>query len=266
LSAALPRLICRTDLAFGLACDERSRRPKSMVENNPDQFQSTIGYQFRNPQFLLEALSHSSFAQESADRPRDNEQMEFLGDAVLTFVVSVMLVDAFPDWEEGKLTRARAHLVAAPHLYSVASLLNLGQYLRLGRGEEKTGGRDKPALLVNALEAVVAALYCDGGIEAAREFIACFIVPQDLGAAARELFSIDYKSALQEHLQAERTLPAEYRVVEQSGPEHQKTFTVEALAGDNLIARGRGGSKKVAEQEAARLILEKLGRKTETHG
>jgi ribonuclease-3 len=237
-----------------------------MVENYPDRFEITIGYQFRNPQFLLEALTHSSFAQESVDRPRDNEQMEFLGDAVLTFVVSVMLADAFPDWEEGHLTRARAHLVAAPHLHSVAGRLNLGQHLRLGRGEEKTGGRDKPALLVNALEAVVAALYRDGGIEAARDFIALFIVPQDLGAAADELFSIDYKSALQEYLQAERTPPADYRVVEETGPEHQKTFTVEAVAGDNLIARGRGGSKKTAEQEAARLILDKLGRKTETHG
>ena len=192
--------------------------------------------------------------------------MEFLGDAVLTFVVSVLLADAFPDWEEGKLTRARSRLVAEPHLHAVASRLNLGQYLRLGRGEEKTGGREKPALLANALEAVVAALYRDGGIETARDFIARFIVPQDLGAAAGDLFSIDYKSALQEYLQAGKTLPAEYRVVEESGPEHQKTFTVEALAGDNLIARGRGGSKKAAEQEAARLVLEKLGRNTEAHG
>ena len=237
-----------------------------MAENYTDQFESTIGYQFRDYQFLQEALTHSSFAQESADRPRDNEQMEFLGDAVLTFVVSVILADAFPDWEEGKLTRARAHLVAAPHLHAVASRLNLGQHLRLGRGEEKTGGREKPALQVNALEAVVAALYRDGGLEAARDFIARFIVPQDIGAAANELFSIDYKSALQEHLQAERISPAEYRVVEESGPEHQKTFTVEALAGDNLIARGRGASKKTAEQEAARLILAKLGRNSETNG
>ena len=237
-----------------------------MAENNPDRLQSTIGYEFRNPQFLLEALTHSSFAQESADRPRDNEQMEFLGDAVLTFVVSIMLADAFPDWEEGKLTRARAHLVAAPHLNSVAVRLNLGQYLRLGRGEEKTGGREKSALLVNALEAVVAALYRDGGVDPAHDFIAQFILPQDLAAAAGELFSIDYKSGLQELLQADKTPPAEYRVVEESGPEHQKTFTVEARAGDNLVARGRGGNKKTAEQEAARLILEKFGRKTEAHG
>ncbi len=237
-----------------------------MTEYSPEQLQSTLGYQFRDLQFLLEALTHSSFARDAADQPRDNEQMEFLGDAVLTFIVSVLLADAFPDWEEGKLTRARSRLVAEPNLYAVASRLSLGQYLRLGRGKEKTGGREKPALLANALEALVAALYRDGGIEAARDFIARFIVPQDLMAAAGDLFSIDYKSALQEHLQAERTSPAEYRVVEESGPEHQKTFTVEALAGDNLIARGRGGSKKAAEQEAARLILDKLGRKTESHG
>jgi len=237
-----------------------------MVEIDPDRLQKTLGYQFRNPWFLLEALTHASFAQESADPARDNEQMEFLGDAVLSFVVSVMLADAFPAWEEGELTRARAHLVAAPHLHSVANRLSLGQYLRLGRGEEKTGGREKPALLVNAVEALVAALYRDGGLPAARDFIARFIVPQDLTAAADELFSVDYKSALQELLQADRIPPAEYRVVEESGPEHQKIFTVEACAGDNLVARGRGASKKTAEQEAARVILETLGRKTEAHG
>jgi ribonuclease-3 len=237
-----------------------------MAENHSERFQDTLGYQFRNPQLLLEALTHSSFAQESADRPRDNEQMEFLGDAVLNFVVSVILADAFPEWQEGKLTRARSHLVAAPHLHWVASRLGLGQYLRLGRGEEKTGGRDKPALLVNALEAVVAALYRDGGIEAAREFIARFVMPNDLEAAAGELFSIDYKSALQEHLQAARFSPAGYRVIEESGPEHQKTFTVEVVASENLMACGRGGSKKAAEQEAARMMLEKLGMRTESNG
>ena len=237
-----------------------------MAENSRDQFQASVGYRFRNPHFLLEALTHASFAQESAERPRDNEQLEFLGDAVLTFVVSVILAEAFPDWEEGKLTRARSRLVAAPHLHAVASRLSVGEHLRLGRGEEKTGGRNKPALLVNALEAVVAALYRDGGIQAARQFIERFIVPDDLEACADDLFSIDYKSALQEHLQAGRMPPAEYRVVEESGPEHQKTFTVEVVTGDNRLARGRGGSKKAAEQEAARTILEELGRKTETDG
>jgi ribonuclease-3 len=237
-----------------------------MAENSLDQFQASVGYRFRNPHFLLEALTHASFAQESAERPRDNEQLEFLGDAVLTFVVSVILAEAFPGWEEGQLTRARSRLVAAPHLYAVASRLGLGEHLRLGRGEEKTGGRAKPALLVNALEAVVAALYRDGGIQAARQFIERSIMPDDLEACADDLFSTDYKSALQEYLQAGRMPPAEYRVVEETGPEHQKTFTVEVVAGDNRIARGRGGSKKAAEQQAARNILEEFGRKTEPHG
>jgi len=236
------------------------------VEDTFNQFQILLGHQFQDPQFLLEALTHSSFAQESPDRPRDNEQMEFLGDAVLNFIVSVILADAFPDWEEGKLTRARSHLVAAPHLHRVANRLGLGEQLRLGRGEEKTGGRTKPALLVNALEALVAALYRDGGVDAARAFIERFIMPEEQEVPAQELFRIDYKSALQERLQADRRPPAEYRVVEESGPEHQKIFTVEVIAGDHRAARGRGGSKKAAEQEAARSIMAEMDGESRTHG
>jgi ribonuclease-3 len=237
-----------------------------MAGNPLDQFQDLIGYRFQNPQLLLEALTHSSYAQEAAERTRDNEQLEFLGDAVLNFLVSVLLADAFPELEEGKLTRARSRLVGAAHLSTVAARLDLGNYLRLGRGEEKTGGRTKPALLVNALEAVVAALYRDGGLDAARQFIERFILPEDLAASADDLFLIDYKSALQEYLQAGRQAPAEYRVVEEAGPEHEKTFTVEVLAGENLVARGRGGSKKAAEQQAARTVLERLGKKAEGNG
>ncbi len=236
------------------------------MENSLDQFQTLMGYRFRNSQYLLEAFTHSSFAQESSDRPRDNEQFEFLGDAVLNFVVSVILADAFPGWEEGKLTRARSHLVAAPHLHLVASRLGLGEHLRLGRGEEKTGGRGKPALLVDALEALVAALYRDGGIEAARAFIERFIMPEEPEIHADELFRIDYKSALQERLQAERLPPAEYRVVDEAGPEHQKTFTVEVVTSENRIARGQGGSKKAAEQEAAKSVLGGMERESPTHG
>lgn len=231
-----------------------------MPGNFLDQFQDVIGYRFRNPELLGEAFTHSSYAQETSGCSRDNEQLEFLGDAVLNFLVSVLLVDAFPEWQEGKLTRARSRLVAAAHLSTVAARLELGNHLRLGRGEEKTGGRSKPALLVNALEAVVAALYRDGGLEAARQFIERFIMPADLSVNADALFSIDYKSALQEYLQAGRQSPAEYRVVEEAGPEHQKTFTVEVVAGEDLVARGRGGSKKAAEQEAAKMVLGRLGK------
>ena len=237
-----------------------------MAGNSLDQFQDCIGYRFRDPQLLLEAFTHSSYAQEASEHTRDNEQLEFLGDAVLNFIVSVLLADAFPEWEEGKLTRARSRLVAAAHLGTVGARLGLGDYLRLGRGEEKTGGRTKAALLVNALEALVAALYRDGGPDAARQFIERFILPPDLTATGDELFSIDYKSALQEHLQAGRQPPAEYRVVEETGPEHQKTFTVEVIAGENLVARGRGGSKKAAEQEAARIVLERVGKRADVNG
>ena len=236
-----------------------------MAGNSLEQLQDRIGYRFRNPQLLLEAVTHSSFAQETSERVRDNEQLEFLGDAVLNFLVSVRLADAFPQYEEGKLSRGRSRLVAAGHLAKVAAKLALGEYLRLGRGEEKTGGRAKSNLLVNALEALVAALFRDGGLDAARRFVEEFVLPPDLAANAEDLFTTDYKSALQEYLQGEREEPADYRVVEESGPEHQKTFTVEVTAGEELVARGRGGSKKAAEQQAARILLERLGRKTEAH-
>jgi ribonuclease-3 len=233
-------------------------RLEGMTEHPLHRLQDSIGYEFQNPQLLLEALTHSSYAQETPGRCRDNEQLEFLGDAVLNFLVSVALVNAFPEWEEGRLTRARSRLVAAAHLGRVGMRLELGAYLRLGRGEEKTGGRNKSALFVNALEALVAALFRDGGLEAAEGFVARFILPADLAAAGDELFSVDYKSALQEFLQSVRKSPAEYRVVEETGPEHQKTFTVEVRASENVVARGQGTSKKAAEQEAARIVLERL--------
>ncbi len=237
-----------------------------MARDSIDQLQSLIGYRFRDDQPLLEALTHSSYARESPGHRRDNEQLEFLGDAILNFLVSVRLTDAFPQYEEGKLSRARASLVAAPHLANVARRLQLGEFLLLGRGEEKTGGRSKAALLSNALEALVAALFRDGGLEAARRFVDGFVVPPDLEASADDLFSVDYKSALQEYLQAERLTPGEYRVVEERGPEHQKLFIVEVTAGENWVARGRGASKKAAEQEAAKLALERLAREAEERG
>ena len=239
---------------------------EGMTENPFHRLQDSIGYRFQNSQLLLEALTHSSYAQETPGRCRDNEQLEFLGDAILNFLVSVALVNAFPEWEEGKLTRARSRLVAAAHLSRVGMRLELGTYLRLGRGEEKTGGRNKAALFVNALEALVAALFRDGGLEAAGDFVARFILLRDLGASGEELFSIDYKSALQEQLQAVHKSPAEYQVVQETGPEHKKTFTVEVVAGENVVARGQGTSKKAAEQEAARVVLERLGGKAAGNG
>lgn len=228
-----------------------------MASPSTDRFQEIIHYRFKKPERLLEALTHSSYARESSARSRDNEQLEFLGDAVLGFVVSFKLADAFPDHPEGKLSLSRARLVAADNLGKVAARLDLGSYLRLGRGEEKTGGRFKARLAVNALEALVAAIYLDGGLEAAEEFISRFILPADLAGAKDELFTIDYKSALQEYLQAARRGSASYQTVAESGPEHRKTFVVEASALKH-VGCGRGENKKVAEQEAARKLLELL--------
>jgi len=232
-----------------------------MIAASLEELQAHIGYSFKDPQLLLEALTHSSLPQESASGARDNEKLEFLGDAILNFIVSVRLAETFPDSTEGKLSRARARLVAADHLARVAASLRLGDYLRLGRGEEKTGGRNKVNLQVDALEAMIAALYRDGGLDAARRFIETFVLPEDFGERGDDLFSADYKSALQEFLQAEKAAPAEYRVVEEAGPEHQKTFTVEAAVENFPPARGSGGSKKSAEQQAAKLMLENMGKK-----
>jgi ribonuclease-3 len=229
-----------------------------MMGPSLEHLQAVIEYQFRDPQLLLEALTHSSYAQESANHARDNEQLEFLGDAVLNFLVSARLVETFPAYDEGNLSRARASLVSAVHLRAVAERLDLGQHLRLGRGEEKTGGRAKAALLADGLEALVAALYRDGGLGAAQSFVDRFVLPEDLAAQAESLFTIDYKSALQEHLQAEHLSAAAYQVVEEEGPEHRKVYTVEVLAGEQLRASGRGSSKKLAEQQAAQSVLEQL--------
>ena len=237
-----------------------------MVALSLERLEELLGYRFRNPQLLLEAITHSSYSRELNAAGRDNEQLEFLGDAVLNFLVSVRLADAFPAYEEGDLSRARARLVAAEHLSRVARRIELGEYLRLGRGEEKTGGRAKNNLLVDALEALVAALYRDGGLPAAQSFVESFVLPENLGISNEELFSTDYKSALQEYLQAERLAPAEYRVVEESGPEHQKTFTIEVKAGSAAMARGEGSSKKSAEQQAARELLTRLGRRNGVDG
>lgn len=230
-----------------------------------DHLQEVIGYRFKQPELLLEALTHSSYVQEDSRRGRDNERMEFLGDAVLNFLVSARLAETFPEYEEGKLSRARARLVTAAHLAQVAERLELGRYLRLGRGEEKTGGREKSALGVNALEALVAAIYRDGGLGAAGALVEKFVLPPDLTANEEELFSTDYKSALQERLQAGRLAPAVYRVVDEKGPEHRKTFTVEVVAGRDHRACGHGKNKKAAEQQAAEQLLKNLEGKRRAH-
>lgn len=226
-----------------------------------------IGHRFQDPELLERALTHSSHAheRESGSSARaDNEQFEFLGDAVLGFVVSRLLCERFPNFHEGQLSKLRAHLVSARHLGAVARRLELGQFLRLGRGEERSGGRSKNALLVNALEALLAALYLDAGLETAHHFIRRAILEPELEllqAQAGGLPTTDHKSALQEYLQAKSLPPPRYSVVREHGPDHRKVFTVELRVGPpegEQVCRAQGSTKKEAEQEAARRALEQL--------
>jgi ribonuclease III len=236
--------------------------------------QAALGHRFRRPALLEQALTHSSHAHELEARSgsasvRDNEQLEFLGDAVLGFVTSQELFQRFPEHQEGQLSKLRAHLVSAKHLVRVAEELQLGRYLRLGRGEEKSGGRSKHALLVNTLEAVLAAMYLDAGIEIVRNFILSNVLDPELarlGEPSGTGFAVtDHKSALQEFLQASGRPQPSYSVVLEQGPDHKKTFTIELRVmngGGNrkplLVSRAEDSTKKKAEQRAAKEALEQL--------
>lgn len=235
------------------------------------ELESTLRHAFKDRSLVDRALTHSSHANEAeateANVPLDNEPLEFLGDAVLGFVTSRALFERYPHYHEGELSKVRAHLVSARHLIHVAREIGLGAYLRLGRGEERSGGRSKSALLVDALEALIAAIYLDGGLEPAKGFILRTIVEPELrqvDAAPELVFSdVDQKSALQEYLQAAGQPQPAYHVVLEEGPDHQKTFTVEVrvrtIDGRSEHShRADGRTKKAAEQRAARLALEAL--------
>ncbi len=235
-----------------------------------------LGHRFGQEHLLVQALTHSSLAHEfqltesgktDQPAPEDNEQMEFLGDAVIGLLVADSLYKRFPELSEGELTRLRSALVSRKHLGQVAARIKLGKYMRLGKGEERSGGRKKAALLANCIEAVVAALYLDAGIEITRAFVEREIVEPSVMELQKELLegrSIgDHKSALQEYLQAQKGSQPAYVVKGETGPDHRKRFTVEVRIVDNgtpgkALARGTGTTKKKAEQEAARRALEKL--------
>lgn len=241
--------------------------------------EAELGYKFRNPELLTQALTHSSYAREEESqhagngdvhRVADNEQLEFLGDAVLGFVTSHALFQRHPEFSEGDLSKIRAHLVSEKHLIRAAKHLHLGRYLRLSHGEEKSGGRNKIALQVDALEAVLAAIYLDSGLDFVRAFILDIVVEPELKRLKKHTVGgfpvTDYKSALQEVAHSMSRPQPSYALVREEGPEHRKTFTVEARlspkGGDHskseYIGRGQGATKKAAEQDAARQALEYL--------
>jgi ribonuclease III len=223
-----------------------------------------LGYRFRDPGMLEHALTHRSRVHEDASGGViDNESLEFLGDAILGFVVADMLFREFPQHNEGQKSKLRASLVSAASLARLAAGIGLGDFLILGRGEEKTGGRHKQALIADCYEALIAAIYLDGGIDAARAFVerqfaALVREARRTGAAAG--FTADYKSALQEWLQSrDRPVPV-YRLAAEAGPPHQRRFAVEVVVEGEAIAQAEGASKKEAAQAAARAALAVLSR------
>ncbi|MBI3681165.1 MAG: ribonuclease III [Acidobacteria bacterium] len=224
-----------------------------------------MGYRFQNRALLERALTHKShrFERPAAEPEThaDNEQLEYLGDSVLGFLVSEQLVRLHPAMSEGGLSKRKAHLVSAQRLFEAAEELGLGQYLRLGRGEEMSGGRSKRALLADALEALIAAMYLDGGMEEARRFILEHVIAGALEeGAGGDVRVNDHKSALQETSQRLKLPAPRYSIVKEQGPEHSKIFTIEVRVGREVSSRAEGFSKKSAGQKAAQLALEQLSR------
>lgn len=221
-----------------------------------NELEKAIGYQFRNITLLQNALSHSSYANERwHDSLKSNERLEFLGDSVLGMLVADHLYRTFPNRPEGELTRMRADMVCEKSLAMVANRLDLGRHLMLGKGEETGGGRNRDSILADAVESVLAACYLDGGMDAAVQFVQKFIL---VNVPVTKLHNTDYKTALQELVQQKKNQVIVYRLVGESGPDHDKQFQVELTLNGEVVGIGTGSSKKRAEQAAAQSAIEKL--------
>ena len=223
-----------------------------------EELEKKLGYTFQDRTLLETALSHSSYANENkALSLESNERLEFLGDSVLGQIVATYLYLRYPKMPEGQMTRLRADLVCETSLHEVAQKLELGRYIKLGRGEEHTGGRERESILADAVEAVIAAMYLDGGIDVSKHFIDTYILA---GFEAEETHSVtDYKTALQERVQRRAGQVLNYELVAQSGPDHRKTFTMRVTLNGKPIGEGSGRTKKEAEQNAAKSGLEAVG-------
>jgi len=225
---------------------------------NLDNLIANLGVKFNNLQILKEALTHRSYLNEFKNRNfQSNERLEFLGDAVLSFVVSTWLFKKFPQFFEGKLTSLRSNLVKTTSLTKVAQKLKVGNYLLLSKGEKEANGQQNPTLLANAMEAIIGAIFLDQGVKTAKDFIEIHFEPllKEIMASGRLK---DHKSLLQEKIQAQTSQSPAYKTVKEEGPEHNKVFTVNVITEGKFLATGSGKSKQKAEQQAAKQALEKL--------
>ncbi|MBO5227032.1 MAG: ribonuclease III [Ruminococcus sp.] len=228
-----------------------------MEHTELNRFEEYIGYHFENKELLTEALSHSSYANEKKKCRCSNERLEFLGDSVLSIIVSEYLFTHYKEMPEGELTKLRASLVCEKALHVFAKEIHLGEFLLLGKGEENTGGRNRSSILADAFEAVIAAIYLDGGIEPAKKHVLRF-VPNHVEKSGRLNFR-DYKTVLQEIIQKNPEEKVEYVLAGETGPDHDKAFTVNVCLNSNVIGTGTGKSKKSAEQMAAKEALMLMG-------
>ena len=220
--------------------------------------ENKIGYHFKNKDLLSEALTHSSYANErKAQHIKYNERLEFLGDAVLSIVVSDYIFSHCPELPEGELTKLRASLVCEKSLFEFAKKIDLGSYLVLSKGERNNGGAERPSILSDTFEALIAAIYIDGGMEPAAKHILNFVIPSIKNSCKKKVK--DYKTTLQEIVQKNPGEKLEYVLIGESGPDHNKHFVVEVHLNSNVIGKGGGRSKKEAEQQAAREALELMG-------
>lgn len=223
------------------------------------ELEKNLNYKFNNIALLKNALTHSSYANEVRNGTTSNERLEFLGDSVLSIIVSDYIFNNFPKLPEGELTKLRASLVCEKSLCGFSRELELGKYLLLGKGEEKGGGRERDSILADAFEAVLAAMYLDGGYEIARKHALRFVL-REIEHPEEDVFK-DYKTVLQEIIQRNPEETVTYVLVDQKGPDHDKIFTVEVMLNSNAIGKGCGKSKKQAEQMAAKQALELMGEK-----
>jgi len=219
--------------------------------------QNTLGVSFKDPSLLEQALVHSSYVNENMGIATSNERLEFLGDAVLGFIIARELYQRLPQSTEGEMTELRSSLVRGDTLSHIAEAISLGDYLYLGKGEEASGGRLKPANLAGAMEAVIAAIFLDQGSNATRDFI-LKLMDKELNKILGQGIEPDYKSQLQELIQAKYQQTPTYQVIEAIGPDHDRSFTVEVRVGNTVLGRGSGKSKKSAEAESARSALDQL--------
>lgn len=226
--------------------------------NELTKFEELIGVKFKKLYILDAALTHSSYANEHPSTTQYNERLEFLGDSVLSMIVSEYLYKKYQDKQEGKLSRIRASVVCEPSLSEMARKIMINKYISIGKGEELTGGRNKDSLLADACEAVIAAIYIDSGYEAAKNFVLHFLKDKIETVSKDEIFN-DYKSKLQEHLQKRQDCLIKYNLLSESGPPHDKTFEIEVQIDGKSSGKGKGKSKKEAEQRAAKQALKNLG-------